>query len=57
MLLISNCDGPSCGDENFGNSFRSVQLGRLVNAPLHQSGWFSVTAFLIELGARVSNFW
>ena len=56
MLLISNCDGPSCGDEDFGNSFREAQLGQLSNALVIKAGsflyqpfqWDNVPEFLIS---------
>lgn len=53
MLLISNCDGPSCGDYNLENSFRVVQLGLFFNTLVHRSCWCSIIAFLIEQCARV----
>ena len=45
MLLISNCDGPSCGDEDFGNSFREAQLGQLSNALVIKAGSFLYQPF------------
>lgn len=47
MLLISDCDGPSCGDSNFENPFRSGQLGQLFKAATHGGWWLAVCNSLL----------